>query len=423
MSDAHPGSSANADPDVTAAVASAVATAPFVRLYGHADGDALAAVGLLAAALRDRDIPFQIGFSVDPAGAVDEHTAGDTVDIDDRDATDDRTAAVDTTADDASDSLTLVVSRGRRGSADCAVPPHGDGRPASVVAAELSHELGVDPDPLLVLAGVIASGSVPGADASGSVLERADQRGLVSRRPGVALVTADPADGLAHSTLLTAPFSGDSTATAALVDDVNWQDSEAGHRRLASLVAVEAVTADGASPGAADAVETALRPYATPTGPFETLGGYADVLSVCAREAPGLGVSVALGADTVDEALSVWRSHAVAAHEALASATTGRYEGVFVCRITTDRPAVVPTVARLASAFRSPEPVTLVVTADASDGERHAAVCAAESRALDTAMARVATEFDGASGGTPRAATLRVAVDDSTLIAAIREAL
>ena len=417
MSDAHTEPSANTDPDATAAVASALATAPFVRLYGHVDGDALAAVGLVAVALRDRDIPFQIQFSTDPCGAVDERLAGDNADTNGLDADG------DTDADAAADSRSLVVSRGQRGSADCAIPPHGDGRPASIVAAELSRELGVEPDPLLVLAGVIASGAIPGADASGSLLERAEQRGLVSRRPGVALATDDPADGLAHSTLLAAPFSGDSTAAATLVDDVNWAASDEGHRRLASLAAVETVTADEASPGAADEIETALRPYATPTGPFETLGGYADVLSVCAREAPGLAVSVALGADCVDEALSVWRSHAVAAHDALASATTGRYDGVFVCRIRTDRPAIVPTVVRLASAFRSPEPVTLVVTADALDGERHAAVHAADPCALDTAAERVATEFDGEYGGTPSAATLRVSVDDSTLIAAVREAL
>ena len=423
MSDVHTGDSTQPDPDAAATVASAVAAAPFVRLYGHADGDALAAVGLLAAGLRERDIPFQSHVSVDPAGAA--------VDVgDENDA-------------ETGDGLAVVVTRGQRGGVDCAVPPHGDPRPASVVAAAVCDALGVDADPLLALAGVIAAGSQPGTDASGGLLEAADRRGLLSRRPGIALASDDPADGLAHSTLLSTPFSGDIDATRALladldvptdgdartdatdaVDTANATDAvdEATHRRLASLVAVDTVTSEAATPAAADAVDTALHPYATPTGPFATLGGYADVLSILAREAPGIAVALALGADVAEDALATWRDHAAAAHRALAESTTGRYEGVFVCRIETDRSAIVPTVARLASAFRSPEPVTLVVTEH--EGGRHAAAAASEPRGLDQAMDRLATEFDGQAGGTPRLATLRVdGREESTLIAALREAL
>jgi len=399
------------DPDAAGALAAELATAPFVRVYGHADGDSLAAAGLLAAALRSRSVPFQIHVSDDPAGDLSDP---DTEPADD-------------------DSQTVLVTSGRRDAADHAVPPADDGRPASVVAAAVSRELGVDPDPLLALAGTVAAGSLPGTDGSGSLLEQAEQTGLVERRPGVVVPTADLADGLAHSTLLAAPFSGDTEATDSLLADLDLptdstEFDDEGHTRVASLVALETSTAETSTPTAAEAVETALRPYGTPNGPFATLGGYADVLSTLARETPGLGISLALGAANVtDEALDTWRTHASAAHHALNEPITGRYEGVYVLRVDTDRPAVLSTVARLAQQFRSPEPVALVVTAAPVSGQRHAAAAAApdDPRGLADAFASVATEFGGTAGGTPIQATCSVDGDvaDGDLIAAVREAL
>ena len=187
-------------------------------------------------------------------------------------------------------------------------------------------------------------------------------------------------------------------------------------------------TAEPSTPAAAEAVETVLRPYATPNGPFATLGGYADVLSALAAETPGLAISLALGAPSItDEALDTWRDHASAAHAALTEPISGRYEGVFVLRVDTDRPAALPTVARLARQFRSPEPVALVVTADPVDGQRHAAAAAEadDPQGLADALSSVVTEFGGTAGGTPTAATLAVDgdVSDGDLIAAVRETL
>lgn len=406
MSDAH---TQTVDPDAAPTLAAELASAPFVRCYGHADGDCLAAAGLLAVALRARSVPFQIHVSSDPAADLTDP---------------------DTEPDD-DDSQTVLLTTGRREAADHAIPPAGDSRPASVIAAAVSRELGVEPDLLLALAGVIASGSMPGTDGSGGLLEAAEQAGLVERRPGVAVPTADLADGLAHSTLVDAPFSGDTEAAKAVLADLDLPadstdlDDEA-HTRLASMVAVETSTAEPSTPNAAEAVETALRPYATPNGPFATLGGYADVLAALANETPGLAISIALGAANVaDEALDTWRDHTSAAHHALDGPTAGRYEGVFVLRVDTDRPAVLSTAARLAQQFRSPEPVALVVTAAPVDGHRHAAAAAAEPAGLADAFASVATEFGGTAGGTSTSATLQVDGNSDTgnLIAAIREAL
>jgi len=390
-------------PDTAESLATALAEAAFVRLYAHADGDSLAAAGLVAVALHTRSRPFQVHVSTDPAGDL-----------------------ADATGDD---SLTLAVTTGQRAVADHTLPPAGDSRPASVVAAAVSRKLGVDPDRLLALAGVIASGSLPGTDGSGALLEQAEQSGLVERRPGVAVPTADIVDGLAHSTLLSAPFSGDREAAQTVLDELgiaaeSTELDDEVRTRVASRVAVDAATAETATAAAADHVETALRPYVTPRGPFETLGGYADVLSALAAEQPGLGVSLALGAELSDDALAVWREHAADAHDALKSATTGRYEGVVVLRVDTNRPAVLPTVARLADRFRSPEPVTFVVSSPI-ESQRHAALAASEPAGLDAVATQVTGEFGGHAGGTPTAATFSVDGEsaESELIAAVREAL
>lgn len=411
MSDSRTNAAAAPDPDAAHTVASTVAAAPFVRIFGHADGDALAACGLLAVALRDREIPFRVHVSTDPAG--------DAVD------------AVERDDGERDGSQTIVVSRGQRGPADLVVPARDDRQPASVAAAAISRELGVDPDPVIALAGVIAAGETPGGAGGDDLLAAAESAALVERRPGVAVPTADLATDLAHSTRLDAAFSGDVDAADELLADLSIptdSDAEIGEEtwtQLASAVAVATATADTAAPQAADSVEAALRPYATPTAPFATLGGYADVLSALAHEAPGVAVSLAFGASgAVSKALATWRDHAAAAHAALDAPTTGRYEGVYVLRVETDRPSVLPTVARLAREFRSPEPVALVVS-EPIDGRRRAALAASKPRGLADVTATVAREFDGDAGGTPTQATLAVddSVADGELIAAIREAL
>jgi len=233
--------------------------------------------------------------------------------------------------------------------------------------------------------------------------------------------------------LLSGPFSGDVEATDSLLAALDLPDDpsefdDGAQMRVASVVAVETSTAEPSTPNAAEAVETALRPYATPNGLFATLGGYADVLSALAAETPGLAISLALGAANVTaDAVDVWRTHAAGTHNALNEPIAGRYEGVFVLRVDTDRPAVLSTAARLARQFRSPEPVALVVLAEPVDGQRHAAAAAAadDPQGLAAAFASVATEFGGTAGGTPTQATCSVDgdVSDGDLIAAVREAL
>lgn len=377
---------ADAAPDALAGV---LRDAPFVRLVARDDGDSLAAAALLARALRARNTPFQARVAADP----------------------------DPTPSDEDVSVTVGADAGPH-----AVP--GEGRPASTTAFAVARELGVDPDPVLALAGVVAAGSVPGTDGSGDALAAAERTDRVERRPGVAVPTADLADGLSASTLLRLPYSGEpETARATLAELSLPADLDAdAHRRLASLVAVDAATAPDASRRAATAVERALRPYATDDAPFATVGGYADVLDALAREAPGTGIALALADEPSDDlrtaALDAWRKHGLAAHRALAGATTGRYDGATVVR--TDAPAAtLPTVARLARDYLSPEPVAVALSAEAGA----LAAAATEPVGLGEALRAVAADFDGTGWGTPTRGAARFDGDATEVAAAVRGAL
>ncbi|MFC6836156.1 hypothetical protein [Halomarina ordinaria] len=341
---------AGSAPDASA-IAARLRDADFVRLFATPDGDALAATGLLARALAACDVAYQASVTHDP-GATDA----------------DLTVAVGHRTGD----LELVDA------------------PLAVAAHAVARELGAPPDATLALAGVVAAGAVPGAHAdllSASGLER---------RPGLAVPTDDVAEGLAHTTLAHASFSGDPEATARALAGVDREG-----RTLASLLALSTVEDATGAPRAAGAVERALRPYVT-DGPFETLGGFADVLDAVARSSPGVGVALALGHDCRDAALSAWRDHAQAAHEAVRATDRERYDGLVVVRPRLDDVGALDTVARLVRDFRSPEPVVLALC------ERRAAVAGVED------VTTLVSETAAATGGraTGRGSRVHVDLDD-----------
>lgn len=324
--------------DAPGRTAAAMHDAEFVRLVGTADGDALAATGLLARALEASGTPYQASLA-----SVPEPPATDA----------DCTVAVGYAPDAGADAKVLET-------------------PLAVAAADVASDVAPDAiDPTLALAGAVCAGAAP----SGHLLETAG----LERRPGVAVPTADPVAGLAASTLVHAGFSGDDEAAAAFVEDMEDPDG----RELASALALSAV--EDAVPRAADAVQRALRPYDCDR--FETLGGYADVLSAVAEDSSGVGIALALGRAVDATALETWREHGHRAHEALRSADTGRYDGLSVARVDADAP--LATVARLHFAYRSPEPTALAVT----DG--HAAVAAADGTPIEAPLREAAATLDG----------------------------
>ncbi|MEZ3117132.1 hypothetical protein RYH80_14545, partial [Halobaculum sp. MBLA0147] len=406
-------------------VATALADADLLRVAARPTGDAVAAAGLLARAARATDTPFHVRTTwatTVPAG-------------------DGRAVSVGW---DAPDAVGLSTA---------------GGRPLSVAAAAAVRSAGLDPDPVLALAGTVAAGADPGvvgarqtdasgtaddaaASGTGTLVEAATRHDAVERRPGVAAPTPDPVDGLVHSTLAWTPVAGDRDAAAALVREAGGAVSDGGvdadevdpevRRTVASVVALDA-TADAPSRAVA-AVERALRPYVTPAGPFETVGGFGDVLAATARTDPGRAVALAVGADGVAEsALARWRAHGRTVHALSSSPRTARYDGVSVVRVDPDAApddgvavrAALPAVARLASAFHAPEPTTLVV-----GGSSAVVVTTASARTardlLATAVAAAtdATDAGDTSGADPRVvggarlAELRPAVADEAETAA-----
>ncbi|MFD1564095.1 exonuclease [Haloarchaeobius amylolyticus] len=403
-----------------ASAASTLESAGFVRLIARASGDALAASGLVASALEATETPFQVTVARTVAARSDRvHTPTHEDDV----------TVVVGTADAASDANDVV----ELATAD---------RPATLVAVDLVRELDVTPDPVVALAGVVASGGDPGAGESEWLLETAREQGLLEQRPGVAIPTADPIDGLAHSTRLHAPWSGDRDATrealADAVDSDSTDFSADDHRAIGSLVAIDVVGADDEADAAAETIGRALRPYATPDGPFATLGGFADVLAATASAEPGTGVALAMGHDVREPALAAWREYGRRAHDALETASTGRYDGLFVVGID-DGP--VDAVARLGAAYRSPEPAVLAISEGQSpssnrtqsdDGTGEAAIATREADHLGATVEAVARELadrapeaDIEYDGSRRRGYLRFNpdVDDATIIAAVRELL
>jgi hypothetical protein len=296
--------------------------AGFVRLVAAPDGDSLAAAGLLA---RGLESPFQVSVTADPVDGTGEETD-------------------------------LTVAVGRDGG-DVALRS----APLSAAAYAVARELSGAPDPVLALAGVVADGGEPGAHAG--LLEATG----AAREPGIGVPTGDVADGLAHSTLVHAPFSGDPEAAARALAGVDRNG-----RSVASAAVLSALGAE-ATPRAAEAVERLLRPYTLDgSAPFRTLAGYADVLSAVAREQPGTGVALALGYgdgrtgeadrsyDAREPALAAWREHATRAHRAVREADVARHRGLVVAELPPRAPA--RTAARLLRDYRSPEPVVATVT-------------------------------------------------------------
>ncbi|WP_231754679.1 hypothetical protein, partial [Halapricum sp. CBA1109] len=296
------------EPPSPSDIAPRLRDAGFVRLVAAADGDALAAAGVLADALDALAVPFQLTVAR-PWDRADRTTDAD---------------------------LTVALG-GPATDADVAITGHG--QPASHTAFEVSGQPASTPTPCWRW----PASRPPTARPATSPSRRR------RNRPGVAVPTDDTADGLAHSTLFHAPFSGDPEAATAALSDVDT-DAEDADRRVASLLALSVVGDDETTPRGADAVERALRPY--DGGPFGTVGGYADVLDAVAKADPGTAAALALGAGVETAALDAWRDHARAAHEAIRTATTGRYDGLTVLRSEAAMP--VATVTRLVRDYRAP---------------------------------------------------------------------
>lgn len=359
----------------TAAAVETLESASFVHLLAHADGDSLAAAAVVARALDDDGRPFHLSV-VRTAAEAERRVA---------------TTDADTTC--------CVVG------VDAPAAAAVRGTPRSAAAATVATALGASPPATLSLAGVLAAGATPDALPDEATAD-------VARHPGVGVPTADLADGLAHSTLVHAPYSGDASAASAALADLGVDATAAADgatgRRVASLLALDATT--DAPAQAATAVTRALRPHRG--GPLETVEGYADVLDLLARRAPGLATALALGHDVTDAARDAWRTAASAVHRAVREAEVARHSGVVVARVGD---ADVWTAARLLRDYRASEPAALAV----GDGEAALAT-------TDADAAAVAAETGADVTGTATRAVLCIDAEQTTedgAVAAVRRAL
>jgi hypothetical protein len=358
-------------------IATALADAGFVRLTASANGVSLAAAGLIGRALADSETPFQASVTspFDP----------------------------DACATDADCHLTI-----------CQPATAGDvsiGSTAGAIRTALTvvEELGTTPDHALALAGAVLGDSpTETADIAAA--------GDMERQPGLGLPLSDAPQGLAHSTLVHAPFSGHPERAAAVLDDINHVDSGAPYgeergRELAAAVALDVVENAALDTAASEALEALLRPYVG--GPFETIAGYADVLDVLAAADPGLGLALALGREGVDAtARDTWKPSAARIHDAVEAAHITGAEGVCIAKSTDE---LIGPVARLVAGYRSPEPETVVV------GDTTAV---AHSRAEADPLDRLEAATDAQGGtalSTPRGARARFEGDREAVIETVRD--
>ena len=142
-------------------VAADLREADFVRVLARADGDCLAAAGLLARALTERGVPYQVRVG----------RFGTTV----ADPDPDSDSAPDESAGESGDT---TVGVGLDPAANTHVP--ADAMPASVTAFDAALDLGTTPNPALALAGIVAAGhpagNPEGAGESAHVLDRKSTR-------------------------------------------------------------------------------------------------------------------------------------------------------------------------------------------------------------------------------------------------------
>lgn len=418
-------SSANRIESEPAGLVSAVTSSQRLSVRVRPTGEAVAAAGLLARTARRLDTPFHLRPTRRPTVTPD----GTTVLVGYPDG-------VEPSHESAGDADADGTSAGKTSDADT---PNGDltyvqpgPEPASVRVAEQLRAGGIEPDPVLTLAGAVAGGSQP----AGEPLEAAERADRLHRRPGVGVPTPDLATGLAYTTSLRLPVSNDPDAARELLETVGVaaEATPESLRRLASVVALDATSLDDErrpAERAVEATERTLHPHVTDE-PFGSVEGYADVLETLAAADPGLALAAALEPEAVaDRALDCWQTHGERVHAAVGDARSARYDGVFVLRVTdaadeltsgdatTDperRATPLATVARLAQAFRSPEPRTLVV------GDGHAAAVGSPDAPVGPPLCTAAESADGTAFGHVRA-TARFDGDVQAFLHGFREAV
>ncbi|PSQ45962.1 exonuclease RecJ [Halobacteriales archaeon SW_7_68_16] len=360
-------------------------------MLARPDGDAVAAAGLLARIRTALGCPFQVSV---PSTPVERERR-------------------------AAESQGVTIALGPTDAADTVVDPvEGSVARAAWV---LGRSLSTAPDPILAAAGIVAAGGDPG----GGDGPLAGDSG-VARRPGIAIPTADVADGLAHTALVYADGWDDPETVAVSLDEhglaATAPEDDGARKRLASFVAMSVAGDPDATPPAGTAVERFLRPHVI-DGPVATVGGYADVLDAGVTTDPGAVVALALGRDGEairESALDAWRRAGRAARTAVQTGERSRYSGLEVLRLPeagAGAGAAPRLVARLLLSYRAREPAVLAI----GDGRAVAVPVASDGAGDATRLA--ATAADGTASVTDGYATATFDGTAEEFVAAFREAI
>lgn len=280
-----------------------LANASFVELRVAPSVDALAGAGMLTAALEARGVPFH--------------------------------ARVDTGNDNGSSEAGAFLGTNEAPDGQIHIP-HGE---VAAATTQVAHAWETED-----VAGLQDSAAVFGE------LRRDDRT-----TDGLGVPLDDTVDGLAHSTLVHGPFSGDEEESAAMYDRVDGDPVD-----LASLVTLE--TIGGAGPHAASALERFLAPIRTPDGPFATAAGTADVLDVLGEVNPGLGLALVCGQrDARKTAIRTWKRVATDIHARAESVSPA--SDAAIATLDSDVPAPA-ALARVVRDYRTTAPATLVTGPD-----------------------------------------------------------
>lgn len=293
-----------------AANGDSLATASFVRLVTAPTAEAIAACGMISRSLQSARVPFHASITV----------------------------AAQATCENAT---TVSIGHSPSLAADhCLGPGH-----AVAEASDLLRDQGLEAEPGLQIGRVLG----PTDEKRGS--GRSD-----SREAGLGMAVPELVDGLAHSSLVHGPYSGDPALAREFLDGIDAEDPQ----HVASAVALGTMADTAQSSRAGWALSRFLGPRHTPEGPFETAAGTADVFDLLAPVDPGLALSIACGDTGARErALGTWRRQSTALHDRLANASVESHSGVAV--VQTDIDSVEP-LARLVLDYLAPEASVAVVS-------------------------------------------------------------
>lgn len=267
-------------------------------------------------------------------------------------------------------------------------------------------------DPLteaVAVARRLGGSAIPPAAALVATTDRTPQ-------PGVTAVLDDVAAVVGTTTRIYGPLSGrEADDIGVRLREADFPEAvsglaadEAAGRRFSSWLATTVLEADGRPASAASALEDALGPTYTDTGPTPTVEGLDELLEVLAGAEPDLAVAAIL-ADRWESAIERYCTESSRIHDAVGGLPVDRPGPLVVA----EAPAIpLEPAVRLWSGYRLADPYGLLVRGD--DPVR-LALGSTGPRSASALLEAVVGRHGGARWGDERVAGGMVAADRRTV--------